>query len=441
MSATMLADLRRQARDGLRWIAWLNVAIAAIYVVILARLMLDGLTNGADFTAFDTAWQIVLRGRGASLFDPAVQAQVQQSLLGGQTFAAGLAPFVNPPYSVLPFLPLGLLPLNAGYVVWLAVQVALLGFLVRMVLRVAGDWTPTERFAAVGWIVAFPALAVGFFEGSFSLLTAVGVLAAFEALRSGRDLRAGLWLVVAAVKPQVILGPALALVAGRRWRAVVAAGVAMAILAIAATIAFGLATWTSYATLLGTYTSTFDQLSVEPSVMWNLRGTAALILGPSAAPLVNLLGYVGLAVGLVLTWFVWRGSARDALEGTSRALALRFAVTIVLTLLLSPHVNPHDDILAVVAAILGYGALRGERLGNVLAVGSSVAPLLILVTNGLSADGATTLVIRVPTLLLIGLLGILVAALVADRRAARIRTRPFPTIEPSRVTQFPFPGS
>jgi hypothetical protein len=40
------------------------------------------------------------------------------------------------------------------------------------------------------------------------------------------------------------------------------------------------------------------------------------------------------------------------------------AFTTLLTLLLSPHLNPHDDTLAAVAVVLGYGAIRGTPSGR-----------------------------------------------------------------------------
>ena len=85
-----------------------NFAVGAVYVVVLALLLITGRTRGADFTAFYTGWRIVLEGHGSQLYDTALQSHVQQAILGGQTFQAGLNPFNNPPYMVLPFGPLGL---------------------------------------------------------------------------------------------------------------------------------------------------------------------------------------------------------------------------------------------------------------------------------------------------------------------------------------------
>jgi hypothetical protein len=174
-------------------------------------------------------------------------------------------------------------------------------------------------------------------------------------------------------------------------------------LAVVATVVLGPAIWGAYLTFLGTYTSSFDRLSVDPAVMWNLRGTLALILGRDNAALVNSLGYAGLAFGLVAIAWLWR---RGWPRGADPALAdgdtaLRIALTIVLTLLLSPHLNPHDDTLAAIAVALAYGAMRGTTNGWILGAGATLAPVAILLVNGIAADAPTSLPIRLPTVLLI----------------------------------------
>jgi high-affinity Fe2+/Pb2+ permease len=147
--------------------------------------------------------------------------------------------------------------------------------------------------------------------------------------------------------------------------------------------------------------------------MWNLRGTFALVLGPDRAGLATGLAYAGFAVAIVATAALWRGGWSRG--GDRRDAALRFALTIVIGLLLSPHLNPHDDLVAVLAIALGYGALRGTRNGRVLAAGALLSPIAILIVNGIAADAPTVLPIRLPTVLLMGLAAILVVGLRARR--------------------------
>lgn len=396
-------------RSALSLVALANLAVAVVYVVLFFALLGGGLSRGADYTAFYTAWRILLEGKGQALYDPAVQAHVQREVLGGQTFQAGLSPFANPPQVVLPLVPLGLLPLTVSYVVWSVVELGLLILLVKLLLGSGSHWSRGDRLMLLGWLLAFPALAITFFQGAFSLVVAVAIVAAYRSLARGQDRAAGVWLVLASVKPQALIGPFVAVVVGNRWRAVATAIAGGLIAGAIATVVLGPGIWGGYASLLADYTSSFDRLSVDPAVMWNLRGTLTLILGRGDAGLINVLGYLGLGVGVVATAFLWRRGMRH--NGGEADQALRFSLTIVLTLFFSPHLNPQDDILVVVAAILAYGALQGSRIGTLLAVGASVAPVAILLTNGLRADAPTSLPVRIPTLLILGLAVLLLVGL------------------------------
>jgi len=391
-----------------------NLAIGGVYVVLLAVLYVTGRTRGADFTAFYTGWRIVLEGHGSQLYDPAVQAEVQRTILGGQTFAAGLNAFLNPPHMVLPYLPLGLLPLDVAFLVWTALQAVLLvGVLAALLRGVARDWTRLERAGLAAAFVAFPPLAVSFFEGSFALVLVAGVAGAWWALERGHDTRAGGLLALASIKPQGAFGLVIATLLSRRPAAIVALVAWGVGLGGAATVVLGPGIWNSYLSLLGSQTSAFDRYSLDPTVMWNLRGTLALLAGRDNAPLVNAIAYAAFAVGVVAIAWVWRGGwpppgdPRHAVGDT----ALRVALTIVLTLLLSPHLNPHDDTLAAVAVALAYGAMRGTTWGRIIGVGAMLAPVAILVVNGIAADAPTGLPIRLPTLLLALLTLVVVLAL------------------------------
>jgi hypothetical protein len=397
-----------------------NLGIGGAYLPLFAALVLTGRTRGADFTAFYTGWRIVLEGHGSQLYDPTFQAEVQRRILGGQTFEAGINTFVNPPHMVLPYTPLGLLPLDVAFLAWTGIQALLLAAIISMLLRgVARHWTRVERFGLVATFVAFPPLAIGFFQGSFALVLVAAVAGTLVALDDGRDARAGGLLALAFVKPQGVFGMAIAGLLSRR-PAAVAALVGWSLgLVVVATAVLGPAIWGSYVRFLGTYMSSFDRLSANPPVMWNLSGTFALLLGRDNAAAVNNLAYAGFAVGVVAIALVWRRGwpRRGDPVRADGDTALRVALTIVLTLLLSPHLNPHDDTLAAIAVALAYGALRGTTRGRIIGIGAMLAPAAILVVNGIAADAPTSLPIRLPTVLLAAL-GTVTAAGLWQRRSA-----------------------
>ncbi len=382
--------------------------------MILLALLVTGRTRGADFTAFYTGWRMVLEGQGDRLYDAAAQAAMQRQVLGGQTFEAGLNPFNNPPQMVLPFVPLGLLPLQVGFLAWTAIQLALVGAVLALLLRgPARDWRPVERLALAGWLVGFPSLGISLWQGSFSLILVLGVLGTYLALNAGRDRIGGLALVAASIKPQGMVAPALAVLVGRRWWAVATAGIAGGLLALAATAVLGIGIWTNYLRFLSDYASSFDRYSVNPAVMWNVRGTLTLLLGRDQAQLVNTLGLAGFAVGMLSVAWLWRRGWRHG--PTVGETAARFGLTIVIGLLASPHLNPHDDLLLVIAAVLAYAAWRDHARGRWLAIAIGLAPIAILLVNGMDAAAPTTLPIRLPTVLTVVLAGVLVLGLRRDR--------------------------
>ncbi len=379
----------------------LGAAVFALYLGLWVALITSGGTDGADYTAFYTGWTIVLEGDGANLYDPATQAAAQREILGGRSFEAGLNPFNNPPYLVLPFVPLALLPLQASYLVWAGVQLGLLAWLVwRLLAQVATDWPRQERALLVGASLAAPPLALALFQGSFSLMVTVALLEVYLALRGGRHGQAALWLVAASVKPQAVLTTGVAMLAARRRRLLGVAVAAMAALVAAATVVMGIGVWSAYARFLGDYVGSFDVLSVRPSVMWNLRGTLTLLIGPdvseSQAATINTIALIAQVVALVVVAWLWRGRW----DARSPAFALRFSLTLVLGLLFSPHLNPHDGLLLVPAAAIAYGALRTRTDGWRLGLAFFAAPFGVLLTNPLSVTEPGGPLVRTPVLLI-----------------------------------------
>lgn len=379
-----------------------GAAVFAIYLGLWGALIASEGADGADFTAFYTGWTIVAQGDGASLYDAGVQAEVQQRILGGRTFEAGLNPFNNPPHLVLPFVPLAALPLGTAYLAWAAVQAGLLGWLLwRLLTRVAADWSREERVLLIGAAIAAPPLALALLQGSLSLLVTVALLELYLALRAGGTRASAAWMIVASVKPQAVLSIGVALLAARRWRILAVAMAGGLILVAVATVVLGAGIWAAYVRFLGEYVGSFDVFSVRPSVMWNLRGTLALMSGPDVsggeAATINTLAFAGQLTAIAAVAWLWRGPW----DASRPAFALRFALTLVLGLLFSPHLNPHDDLLLVPAAAIAYGALRRARHGRWVGLALFATPFIVLLTNPLSVNEVGGGPIRTPVLLML----------------------------------------
>ena len=398
---------------GLRLVVIAGLVVFAAYLGLWIALIVNNGSRQADYTAFMTGWTIVLDGRGHDIYNVATQIEVQRRLLGGLSFEAGLNPFNNPPHLVVPFLPLALLPLLPSYVVWGVIQLGLLAWLAwRLLTQIANDWRKSERTLLVVAMLAMPPLVITLLQGALSLLVTVAMLEAFIALRGGRDRAAAGWLLVASLKPQVVVAVAAAVLGMRRWR-VVGWGIGLlAVTVVVATLVMGVGIWPAYARFLGDYVGSFDVLSVRPSVMWNLRGSLTMLIGPeraaAQADTINTIALVAWIVGLVgIAWW-W---SRRTWAPTSPPFQLGFALTLVLGLLLSPHLNPHDGLMLVPAGALAYGVIRERRSGPAFGAMLVAAPFLILATNPVSANVVDGTPIRVPVVIMLVMVAGIAAAL------------------------------
>ena len=119
------------------------------------------------------------------------------------------------------------------------------------------------------------------------------------------------------------------LLVGRRWRAI---GVGLAVAArprrCSRPSSSDRRSGATTCGFLSRYVSTFDELSVRPSVMWNLRGTLTLLIGPDrAAEQAGLINGAGLRrpdpAGCCGVAWLWRGRWSP----TTPDFDLRFALT------------------------------------------------------------------------------------------------------------------
>lgn len=379
-----------------------GLVVAAAYLGLWIALIVNNGSRAADYTAFMTGWTIVLDGRGHDLYDVPTQIEVQGRLLGGLSFEAGLNPFNNPPHAVLPFLPLALMPLVPSYVVWGVIQLCLLTWLARRLLtQIAAGWRGTERLLLVAAVLAMPPLLITFLQGAMSLVVTVAMLEAFLALRSGHDRAAAAWLVVMSLKPQVVVAIGAAILGERRRRLIAWALAFLGALVVLATLVMGVGIWSAYARFLGDYVGSFDVLSVRPAVMWNLRGTLTMLLGLDAAATADaintiaLLAWIAGLVGIAVWW------SRREWDPTSLRFQLGFSLTLVLGMLFSPHVNPHDGVLLAPAGALAYGSIRERKSGPAFGAMLFAAPFLVLLMNPISANDVSGTPIRVPVAIML----------------------------------------
>lgn len=383
----------------------LNLILAMSFVGLWLIAAHEGLFWRADFSAFYTGWSIVRDGRGAQLYDLSVQTAYQQRVLEGRSFSEGLLPYVNPPHVTIPFAPLAWLPLSIAFVVWIGLQLGLLGYLLWLIWQCTDSWQTYERWLPITSILAFPPLFTTFLLGTFSLAMLVFLLQFYLTLKRGHEQPAAMWLVLATVKPQAVVLPGLMLLAARRFRAigyvVLFGGVAL----VVSSLVLGLQSVTDYLNILQVISTYFGVYGLDPAKMYNLRGTLTLWLGNHQGALINQISTLALMAAGGVTLWLWRGRWRV----DEPMFDLRFGLTILLGLLFTPHLYAHDALLLVLPALLFYSYLRHSGLSRrAYAIFAISCPLLFLISEFTVGGG---LGIRMPALAMLVLLMWMISAL------------------------------
>lgn len=363
---------------GKRGFLILNTAIAVSLLGLYVLAATQDLLWRADFTAFYTGWNMVADGQGERLYDLELQSEYQARILQGNRFADNLLPFDYPPHTAVLLAPLGWLPRPVAFVLWLGAQVLLLAILLGQLNRLTRGWGKTERLLIFVTVLAFPPLLLNFLLGSFSLLLTVCVLAFSEALRANRPVSAGLSLVVGSVKPQSLILPGLALLGGRRWKALGTAALTGTGLAILATGILGWHTWVDFWQVIREMASLNNRFGIAPADMLNFKNVLLFLLGEERFELVNLLSIAALAGSGLFTLWLWGAPGGD----TPQRFDLKLALTLTLGLLFSLHLYPQDSLMLIVPAILFYRYLRqNQRPRRLYAAFLLTCPLIFLVSE------------------------------------------------------------
>jgi len=331
------------------------VAAICISVLLYDRASGKGLVGGldlllgGDFISFYTAGSAVAHGHPEWLSSPADQL-AQQSLLVGHAFQS-LSLWLSPPYLAWLFAPFTALSYPVAFSIFTLLGALLLVGSVHSLSRELGAFSTLALSAAA--IQFFPTIE-WFSDGQTTGFWLVLYAIVFVALRRGRESIAGLALGLFACKPQLALGLAVALLAARRWKALLFAAAASSVLVIVG---------------LGTLPSEMSSyVSRGNAVLAFIRSPAYLshgLVGALEVPVLLLGGIsplagdvVGFALTLGLLAVVFRAWARRPIwQPGSVEWDLRMAGTFALGVIASPHVYNYDLALLLVPLFIAASRL------------------------------------------------------------------------------------
>lgn len=338
---------------------WINAARIRFYSGVMLGIFLaiafglvwysnlvdpSGYTIISDLTVFWTAAQMGLAGHATQAYSV---SDLRESVLAIFPNVQGNFGWFYPPSFYFCILPLGYLQYVPAYFAFMVPTLVFYVLVIRSIL-----WN-----REAGWVLAsFSGIWINLLRGQNGFLTA-GLAGGGLRLLDEHPIAAGLVIGLTTIKPHLAVLFPVALVAARAWHTLVAAAFSATIILACGVTFLGSGTWSGWLQSLAvarhfaeqngpaywihmpTFFAFFRLLHVPVELAYAAHATVALF-------------------ALFVVWKVWRSNTETA---------LRSAVLVTATLLISPYLLEYDLTwlalpaawMAVLARQQGWG--RGER--------------------------------------------------------------------------------
>jgi hypothetical protein len=332
--------------------AWLTAARATSLGRLLALILLSGLLGGAmlifvsytgtkpmalDFDAFWAAGRLAVNGHAAQAYD---NVAIEATERAATNMAPGYLAFYYPPSFLLVCVPLGLLGFTAALCVFLAAEMILLLAGLRKILPQRWAWLP---------LLSFPGFIMNALSGQNAPLTAACFCGAAIWLTS-RPVLAGVCLGGLVCKPQLAVCVPLALLAGRRFRALIACGLTAAALCVASFLTLGEGVWRGFLANAPNARADIETIAIKWPKLQSAFGTVRLAGGGNALA-YEAQAVVSVLAVIVLVGTVWRRPGAQ----------IEASVMVCAALLFTPFLYDYDlAILCVPMACLMAAAQRSS---------------------------------------------------------------------------------
>ncbi len=313
------------------------------------------LYNYNDFAEEIAAASLIPSADRPHLYSISTQLARQQAIWGPRYPTGQPLPFALVPWAAFLLVPFLLVPHAVAFLAFSALSALVAGATFLALAR----WARLPPVVAATFVLAglasFPLLRT-LQLGQFSALAFAAATGSLLLLWRGADTGAGLALAAATLKPHLFVLLPLALVAERRWRTIAAA--------VAGVVALiGLSMVVIGPNVVGDYVTLLRDFSFSESVeqMQNWRGLFESTLGLTGPLLTGLMALSLAAMTALVAWVWWpfwtkqptaTNIPHSALR-TPHSEDLRWAITIIASLLFSPHFHFNDMLLwAIPAAII-----------------------------------------------------------------------------------------
>jgi hypothetical protein len=368
--------------------SWGAVILMIAFWCVLAPPLIRAAWHD-DFLCWYIGGKLAWSGDFRHMYDPAVQWSVQQKILPEEPI---MSVFPRPPFFAAFVAPLSALSYRTAFIVWLAIQIAVLGTCMFWAWRKFGD------DALVWGALSGPAF-FGIACGQDTSLLLALALAGYVLAERGQDRLAGAVWGLMLIKFNLVLALPLAMLATRRWRMLQGFSLMGCCLGVFSLLVLGPDGLRLYFQMLTS--SALAKLNPTPALMINLQSLAAHLGTQSAVFLIS----ATIAV-LVVGWVALRQAP----------LWRWLSVVLVISLLVAPHVYAYNGALLLLPTwlIMFLSPFRWTRISVVV----YTMPLLFLLRL-FGEHGAV-----ITPLCLLGMLAALTAESLYERAACGPGLRP-----------------
>ena len=371
----------------------------ALYSIYVERM-----GNRLDFYPFWAGGREVLI-RGENPYQPEVMLRIQTAIYGRPALPdENQHGYAYPAYSPLIVAPFLILPFSESASLWIALQQFLIVASVVLTAH-ATRWKmePWRMLLLCLAAMTFRYAMISFVLGQTATWVLFGLSLALWAASQRRATLAGVALAAGLLKPQLVVLPALALLAcsrpPERKRMLLSLGGAVILLLLLSWLLAGF--W------LPDYWDLLQAYRGYSATEFPIEALASVWLPPQASQILNVAAVAGLLALLMLV--LWRA------RGTGR-VAMAAALAVVIGQLVVPQTGSYNLTLLILPSVVILGQLHRIRkrswlslAGRLLVWGSlAVVPWLLWpIVNG--PDGIPLDEVVLPALLLLTMAGLLMA--------------------------------
>jgi len=318
------------------------VVWAVFYVMTLLSPELRVLKGNSDFLAQYTAGRLLLNGQGTHLYDLEAQKQAQErvlaSLHSNVEFAEGLLLFSHPPFAALSYSLFSWLPYVAAFLTWNVFSVACFVTGIAKLVRYYRLHEQPHFELVLPLCLVFLPVSATLLQGQNTSLAFLLAVLAFLDFKQRHGFRAGIWLAAGLVKFQMLPVPLFILLCKRRWQALAGFLSGSSVLVLISFCVVGLEGLQSYLNLLAEMPGWVDRFGVDPLKAQCIRGQVFLLLYNRVPALIPAATIALDGILLILLLRSWKGKW----DTQHPSFDLKFALLIIVALLVAPHVNFHD---------------------------------------------------------------------------------------------------